>query len=117
MVKDRPPRVSKYSVTSESESELAESSDEASSVEDEAVCSWSGISSKTSTIAKSVGKAWIRALFVVATHGSSPPDYDAWWNEYKTRSMNGYQEVDDETPFGLFKLGVVSIRLNVEKGG
>ena len=69
VVEDRPPGVAKHSATSVSESEIEDSSDEASSsVEDEA---------------REIGDEVWTAVLVAAAHTTIPPDYRAVWDQCK----------------------------------
>ena len=102
----RPPGFAKYSATSVPESELAESFHEASSSgEDEVGPSWSRASGTTSTaVAKLVGEARPLAVLVAAAHETIPPDCVAFWDQYEARFQKVYNEFDEETRFGTFRL-------------
>ena len=81
----RPPGFVKFSATSVSESEVGESSDEASCPgEDEA---------------REIGDEVCSAVYVAAVHTAIPPDYRAVWDQHKARFLKVFKEVDEETLF------------------
>ena len=86
----RPPGFEKCSATSVSESEIAESSAEASSAgEDEA---------------REMGDEVWCAVLVAAVHTTVPPDHRAMWDQYKAKFQKVYKEVDEKTLFVFFSV-------------